>query len=761
MPIKVDRRCFLALGLGLAAGTALSPLPWKLKDDAAVWIQNWPWAPVPKSGESTTVHSVCTLCPGGCGISVRKVGRRAVKIEGLSDYPVNRGSLCPLGYSGLQYLYGPSRITSPMKRIGRRGEGKWRKISWPEGLSMVRERLADLRAHGKPDTLACIVGSDRGTVPYLIDRFLTAYGSPNFIPDTSFLDTHELALYLTQGAQGNIGFDIENADFILSLGCSLFDGWVAPGRMFNILRESAKRRTLIQFEPRLSNTAARASMWIPIEPGTEGALALGIGHVIVRDWLYNFDFINNFSFGFEDWQDNTGKVHSGYRSLVLNQYSPQQTARITGIDAGRIESVARLFAKARRPIAVSGSGQGSVPGRINDCLAVHALNALVGNIGKPGGVIWTDEPDYLSWPEMEIDAIASAGRRRPRIDGGGSQHFPNTPYLLNRLPEVINAAPGNSPVQVLLVADANPLYTLPDTKAAAAALNRIPFIVSFSTFMDETAAHADLLLPHHHFLERYQDVPSPAGTAAAVIGLSRPVVSPQYDTRHIGDTFIAIAQSFGGFIKNAFPWPDYETFLKGTLGNKWDVLVKNGFWINDKIRPQQWFSAFRTPSGRFEFYPLFQDGNGKQQIPVPDFEPAPLEGDPAEFPLVLIPHDTIRIAAGPLAAAPFMMKTVDDTVLKRNVPLVEINPVTAAHIGLCQGDAAILQTAKGRVRVGIYLFDGIKPGLISMPRGLGHSAFSLYVAGKGTNINNLMGMTADPASGLNMAWGIRAALTKI
>ncbi len=133
--MKIDRRSFLSLGIGVAAGTALSPLPWKLTDDLSIWTQNWPWTPVPETGENSYVNSVCTLCPGGCGISVRKVDERGVKNEGMKGHPVNQGGICALGLSGLQLLYGPTRIKTPLIRVGKRGEGQWEKISWEQAIS--------------------------------------------------------------------------------------------------------------------------------------------------------------------------------------------------------------------------------------------------------------------------------------------------------------------------------------------------------------------------------------------------------------------------------------------------------------------------------------------------------------------------------------------------------------------------------------------------------------------------------------------------
>lgn len=759
--MKIDRRCFLSFGLGVTAGTVLSPIPWKLMDDVSIWTQNWPWTPVPAQGEVTEVNTVCTLCSGGCGIRVRKVGERAVKIEGLPDYPINRGSICPQGFSGLQYLYGPMRIKSPMRRVGPRGSGKFAKISWDEALGTVKDKLTDLRTKDIPHTLSCIAGSDRGTVSYLIDRFLTAYGSPNYIRDASFRDAHEMALYLTQGQDAGLGFDFENADFILSFGTGLLDGWGAPGHMLNVIGAGTDK-TVVQVEPRMSDTAVRADKWLPARPGTEGLLALGIGHVIVRDGLYNRDFIDNFSFGFEDWTDESGDTRQGYKALVLNNYAPAHVADLTGINAADIESVARSFANAKTAVAVSGRGQGrGGAGGIDESLAVTSLNALKGNINRPGGIRAVAELDYLSWPEMNVDLTASKGRQQPRVDGAGTDRYPNTRYLINQLPDVINSADGDCPVQALLVANANPLYTMADPEAAKKAFSRIPFIANFSSIMDETALYSDILLPDHYFLEKIQDVPSPTGVTPPVIGLAKPVIKPLYDTRHMADTIITLAKSFGGFIDNAFPWEDYPTFLEQTLVDVWSDLNEKGYWINENDAPKPWLEAFNTGSRKYEFYPAAL-ANEDGQVPDPKVLEGKktLPGNENEYPLVLIPCDSLRLTSGMVAASPFMMKTVEDKVLSGNDGFVEINPDTAARLGLSEGGRAVLKTLTGSARVRVHLSSGIMPGVVALPHGLGHWAPDIYTNGKGINVNTLIGDVPDPVSGMSMAWGARASLKK-
>ncbi|MDI6686729.1 MAG: molybdopterin-dependent oxidoreductase [Desulfobacterales bacterium] len=732
--MKVCRRSFLSLIIGGAAGTALSPLPLKLMDDSSIWTQMWPWTPVPEDGEVSHVGSICTLCPGGCGITVRKVNDRAIKIEGMKGHPVNDGGICVLGLSGLQLLYGPTRVKTPLKRAGARGEGKWEKISWDKAIAEIVKKLGELREKDKSHKVACISGTDRGTVSQLLGRFLTVYGSPNFIRVPSIQDSYELTMHKMQGVQASVGFDFENADFVLSFGSGLIDGWGSPVRMIKANSKWKERGKVVQIESRLSNTAAKADKWVAINPGTEAALALAIANVIIQKSLYNTDFVKNYSSGFEE-----------FKEMVLNEFNPDDVSQITGVSASTIESLAKSFAGSSKPLAVCGQGRGETPGSLNEFMAVYALNALVGNIDKKGGVWTVPDPDYIKWPEVEMDRTASNGMHKARIDGAGSKRYPDTRYLLDRLPNAINSGE-EYPVEALFVAGANPVYTIPDSKAVKEAFNKVPFVVSFSSYMDETAANSDLILPNHVFLERYEDVPTPVGLQKPIISLSKPVVKPQFNTKHLGDVILLIAKSFGGMIAKAFPWDSYEVCLKQTLGNKWDKLINDVFWTDSNFKPAVWGGSFNTPSRKFKF------------VNKSKAEPIKIEGDKQTYPLILMPYNSMRLASGFIGDPPFVIKTVEDTVLKGKEILVEVNPKSAR--GFREGDQAILSTPKGSVKVRVHHFNGIMPGLVALPRGLGHTAYDEYLADKGVNFNELIGPVEDPVSGLNAAWGIRAKLTR-
>ena len=226
--MKIDRRSFLSFLIGGAAGTTLSPLPWKLTDDISIWSQMWPWTPVPEKGEVSYTSSACTLCPGGCGISVRTVEQRAVKIEGLPGHPINDGRLCTLGLAGTQLLYGPRRVKSPLKKVN----GRFVEITWDDAISELATKLKELRNGGHTQRIACISNSDRGTVAELLYRFLTVYGSPQFFRMPSIQDSYELTLGLMQGVRATAGFDIDKSDMVVSFGSGLLEGWGTPVHMF-------------------------------------------------------------------------------------------------------------------------------------------------------------------------------------------------------------------------------------------------------------------------------------------------------------------------------------------------------------------------------------------------------------------------------------------------------------------------------------------------------------------------------------------------
>ena len=805
--IALNRRNFIKWVVGGAVGINLTPLPWKFTDDIAIWTQNWPWLPVPPVGEFSHVNSICTLCPGGCGIKVRKVDKRAVKIEGRTDYPINPGGLCPLGEGGLQLLYNENiRVSGPMKRVGPRGSGEFMPISWDEALQVLGERIRGLRRKGSPETLAAIDGNPvRSSISFMIRRLLQAVGSPNYFRIPSVEDTYTMLNRLMEGNDGPMAYDLENADFVLSFGCGLIEGWGAPGRVINAWRlwrsGPIKGRTkVVQIEARASNTASKADQWFAPRPGTEAALALGLAHVIIRENLYNRDFINGYTFGFKDRYTLDGRKQTGFESLVMEKYTPSIVASITGISASSIASLAKAFAQAKSPIALCGKGKGDLNGSLFEFMAVQSLNALVGNINQPGGVLIQSPLPSGPWPAVEMDDVALEGLLSTRLDQAGSERYPFSLSLINNLSEAI-LDKNQSPIDTLLVFSANPSYTLADTVSFRNALMRVPFIVSFSPFKDETAMMADLILPDHSYLEKTDDVVWPTGLQYPFYGLTQPVVEPLYNTRNSGDVIIQLAQKIGATVGDSFPWETYEVSLmerarglfesgggltrydesspvwKGlsrrqpvstnylSFEDMWHGLKSGGFWY----RPTHNFgyrnALFKTSTGKFEFYSTLIDlavqeategslgiGVVGEEAVLPHYEVPASRTDKQKYPILMIPYELINLSSGWLPNPPYLNKTLFDDQLRKKASFAEINPETAAEYGLKQGDRVIIQSPKGKLPVRINLFEGAMPGVVFLPMGFGHTAYDAYQKDKGVNPLELISGGKDPLSGQTIWW---------
>ncbi len=808
--MKFGRRAFLQFGAGVLGGTLLTPIPWKLAGDSARWTQNWPWEPSPERGEITKVSSVCLLCDGGCGIQVRLVngnsGKRAIYIEGNPESPVNRGGICPLGASGLQFLYAPYRVEQPMKQTKARGDvSGFKPISWEDAgreLSTVLARLRTGAEGGGPQGLACITGRKQSSMYALWQQFFNAYGSPNLFSMPSETDSQEMAAYCMFGRRSPLAFALENASYVLSFGAGLLEGWGAHGRMLASgvtgTGGPAGRPAveLVQVEARFSGTASRAdSGWVPVNPGTEAALALGIAHVIVRNGLYNKEFMEKRAFGFEDWIDPSGKEHKGFKRFVLEEYPPENVAELTGVSKERIEKLAVDFASKKGAVAVWGKDNGCAAGSIYHDLAFMTLNVLTGSFGPGGTMNLMPEVPLTPMPVVNADAIARQGLEKGRVDLLGKVRAPIPGNALHAFVDTV-AGKGPYPIQALLVHEANPLYSLPENTLFKAALEKIDTVVSFSSYMDETACQADLILPNHCAFERYDDVTGIPGAPYACYAVAAPVLPPRLKTKHTGDLVLELAGDLGGSVKESLPWKSYEDFLKervkglavatggavtGAGGKEpwkqaagqspernfkdekdlWKKLAGGSYWCD---APMDLMQHIATQSGDCELACQVLQKHGvmadKDSLYLPHFEPLTPPGSEKEYPFLLVSYRLPNVAAQYLPNPPFMNKTVPDTLLRGSDLFVDVNPKTAGPLGIAEGDRIMVGTPRGEVPVRAHIHPGARPGVIFIAQGFGHTAYDEYVRNKGVNANSVIDVQTDPVTGVGIVWASRAKIRK-
>ncbi len=747
---------------------------------------------------------VCLQCPSGCGLRIRSVNRWPVKLEGIKDYPINKGRLCPKGQSGLQVLYDPDRIRHPLKRKGKRGEGSWEKISWGEGIGLVLEKLKSLRAGGRPEGLMLLGGRYRGHMADLMTRFMEAYGSPNHLGNPArgsegILKGH----FFTMGAKDFLAIHWEEVNFVLSFGSSLLEASRNSLRNlwgYGYLRRGRPgiRGKLVQIDPRFSVTASKADQWIPIRPGTDGALALAISHWMIKEKRYDREFIERHTFGFEDWKGMGGKTHMGFKTLVLNEYSPPVVSSITGIPESAIVQMAEEFSSRRPSIAISGRGVSMQTNGTYSQMAIDCLNALVGSIDSRGGLLLQKKPPFQKWSPVQKDGIAQKGLSRPRIDGAGSMPFPFAEEVPYTLPEKIEKGEPY-PIDTLLLYYTNPLFSIPENGKFRSALEKIPFIVSFSPFMDEGTMLSDLVLPDGTYLERWQDDHAKPGPGYPMFGLRSPALQPFYDVRNTGDVVIQIAKGLGGTISQSFPWNDFQGALKeavrGVFRSKrgsiqgedfdqfWNTLIEKGGWWDPPYPFGEWKKRFSTPSGKFEFYSNTleqglrevsmknQKGLGEilealkieaagDKAFLPHFEKPRSIGDEGQYPFHLINHKLMAMAEGRGANQPFLQEILGPHLSEKWSSWVQINPETAKNLGIKEGDLVWVESKVGKIKTKARLFPGTDPKCIHIPYGQGHKAYGRWAKGRGVNPNDLLVREYDYLGGFLSYYSTRVKVYK-
>lgn len=795
MNLRVKRRDFFRFAGGGALGLAatgvtlqgLSTLNAALEAEAVE---------VPGGPERWSL-GVCTLCPGGCGLRVRTIGKRAVKISGNPLHPVSHGGLCPKGLAGLQQLYHPDRLRAPQKNIGTREQPKWKAVSWDEAIQSVVTGLRQLRDQKQAHATVFVAGIGGHLRNQLFRKFLHAYGSPNFLEAPCGMEANQVAAYLQQGMSEGLAYDLEATRYLLSFGVNLLDGWGAPVRTmraFGKWRDSAggRRTKLVQIEPRFSVTAARADEWVPLQPGTEAALALGIAYVLISEGLYDARFVSERTFGFEDWVDDAGGRHMGFRSLVLGEYRLNEVAALTDVPAETILRLGREFGRNRPALALGGYQTSTLPSDPWTALAVHSLNALVGSVEVPGGML--SRPPL---PGTEASSPEPGNHVLPPAVTIGTSLQPRAD--LTRLPEAILSGKPYA-VRAVLIHGVDPVFSLPNGQDFAQALSRVPFVVSFSSFLNETTAFADVILPDSTDLEKWQEAVAPPGFPTPLLSVSPPAMEAVHDTRDTAGVVLEMARALGGPSATALPFARFEDALRahaeqlfaarvgyaftGGAEETWNrLLERSGWWAptfstTDELWEQmkarggwweptyfygEWNRVLQTPSGKFEFCSQrlahwaaqhrkeveaagFKSGDDHLGLPR---QPR-LASLPPDFPLLLVPIEVLPLSGGTGGGLPLLQQIVGVNVFEKWESWLEMNPATAQALGLEDREFVWVESPRGRARVRLRLFAGARPGVVHMPLGYGQTQGPEW-ARRGVNPFQLIVIERDPLTGMLQA----------
>ena len=710
---NIDRREFFKLvgagGIGVGAGFMLGET---IRHPVEYLVPEVIPPEEFSAGIATWYNTVCTLCPAGCGISVRTREGRAKKIEGNPAHPVNQGRLCALGQAGLQQLYNPDRLTGPLVRTGD-GSGvsaNFLPTSWEEGLSTVAERLGQLRAQRQGDRVYLLSQGVRGHLDRLFEQFMTQLGSEHLL---HYDFAHPHTLYAANefffGEQNLPYYDLENCRYLLSFGADYLGTWLSPvhyGLGFGRSRQSHEARGhFVQIEPRLSLSGAAADEWVAARPGSEGLLALGLAQHIVSAGHYE-------GADRDDW------------AAALAPYSTERVADLTGVSAATLMQLAEAFAQTQPSLAIGGDGVANHSNGFDTLVAINALNYLAGNLGKPGGLVFN-----------------------PASGFGAASHTRQASY--RSLLELAEQA-RQGKIEVLILNNTNPLFTLPAAAGFKEALANIPLIVSLSSFMDDTTAQADLILPSHTYLESWgDDIPEP-GVGFPIGTLAQPVVAPLYNTRATGDIILGLAHGLG--LEETLPWSSMKEYLRQgwqeiyqrgpgsqsttaeSFDSFWRKVLKAGVWGEKTHRDHQPFTLAKTV------------------IDSIDAPAAEFSGTPEAYPFVLHPYLSNSLHDGRGANLPWMQELPDPMTSVVYGSWVEINPDTARQLGVSEGDLVEVQSPHGTVVAPVYVYPAIMPDVIAMPIGQGHGEFGRYARNRGTNPLQILAPQIEPHTG-SLAWG--------
>ena len=703
---SVGRRTFLKV-LGSAAPAAVvaacSPIP----PEKIIPYVVPPEDVIP--GVATWYASVCGECPAGCGTLVRTREGRAVKVEGNPEHPVNRGSLCIRGQASLQGLYNPDRIAGPRQRRTTNAganQSVLEPVEWEQAQQQLVEQLQAVRESGPPGRIAIVTPLTSGTLHDLVETWADGVGARRVTYEPFAYEAIRAANRATFDRDAVPHHDFSSPDLVVSFGADFQETWLSTVGHTRDHSEARRVRNgqksrFVQLEPRMSLTGASADEWVEIQPGTEGLVAAAMVRVIVDEGRVQIPLVDG---------DPTSRLGE-----LLGDYTPESVADAAGISADRIRELARAFADPSagpgRSLAV-GSGIATSGHQATAAqIAINLLNYVAGNIGST--VVFGPDTNW-----------GQAGTFREMAE--------------------LTTAMRNGEIELLILHDVNPVHTMPGGAEFTAALEAVPFVVTTSSYPDETSARAHLVLPTHTPLESWGDSVPRAG----VRGLMQPVMRPVFDTKHFGDILLESARELGGEASAGLPRRgEFFDLLQDT----WEDLqpVPEVDPDSDAEPPEVDFDDFWAEAQRRGgFFEVVEPATVElNPVLIDSGIDSGLEVAPTGRTLDLLVYPSLHYYDGRGANRPWLQEIPDPLMKTTWGSWVEASTQTAQAIGAEEGQLVRLTSDHGTVDVSLLVNDQLRDGVVAIPIGQGHTGYGRYAAGRGINPLTLLSGDPDPDSG--------------
>ncbi|MGD2125549.1 MAG: molybdopterin-dependent oxidoreductase [Desulfobacteraceae bacterium] len=645
--------------------------------------------------ETKEILTDCSLCYHSCGCRVTVEEGRAVKIRGLDSHPLNKGRLCPKGASALDVIYSPERLRRPMKR----SNGRFEEISWDQALDEIAGKLKGLKEKFDPQVLGVFSGSigvENLEMAGLVQRFKAAFGSPNFFSVESVCYRMRIRVrqmtfgrYAVEEMDSNLyilwGHNPDHSDFPLK---------------FALKKNLKKGAKLVVIDPKRIDLADQAHMYLRIRPGTDGALALAMMNVIINEKLYDQEFVEKHTFGFDKLVPHVQK------------YSPEWAEEVTWVPAEEMRKLARLFAGTKGASIFQGTcTHDQTANGTQNSRAFAVLQAITGNINVPGG--WVTSP----FPRFGNMGLSVEG------DPVGSDQYPLFFEIWGRKSPygVVTVVPESIPekLKAFLVVGGNPLISMPDSNAFGEAFRKLDLLVVHDLFMTDTGRAAHYVLPACSHLEKW-GVAYTYNVCHSIpfLMLRKKCIEPLHESWSEWKFLSELGKRLG--MEEQFPWKSEEELVAFELapsGCSFDYLLhekpEGDFYARKRYEIPD--GLFRAPSGRIELYSEALENVGFDPLPAFLEPERGLNRAKKEFlekyPLIL------STGSRNLYYTHSQHRKVGRLRKMSPEPVAEIGLMTAEKFGIKDGDEVVIETNRGQVRMKARLDERITEGVVLVPHG--------------------------------------------
>ncbi len=717
---KISRRGFLGAMAGAGAGVLVPR-----SADSRTIPPGW-------SGDRRVhkVATICEMCFWRCGVLASVADGKVVRVEGNPDHPLNRGRLCARGNAGVDLLNDPDRLTHPLLRTGKRGEGKLKRATWNEALDFLAERLTAIRDKHGPEAVAFF---PHGIGSRFFGTLMKAYGTPNSA-EPSFAQCRgprDVGYQLTfgRGLGSPEPVDLEEARMIVLIGSHIGEN-VFTSQVTAFAEGLARGAKLIAVDPRFSTAAAKADWWLPVRPGTDIALLLAWMHVLVTERLYDAEYLAAHALGFDRLVDH------------VREFTPEWAQPITDIPAETIRATARAMGEAKPAVVVHPGRHATWYGDDTQrSRAMALLTALLGSWGRKGGIFLP-----VSIPRGSFETPEFPESERGRADGAGTT-YPLASEDMGVTNGLIDATLSEQPYPIKgwIVYGQNMIESIPQPERTRKAIEKLDLLAVVDVMPVEQIDLADVVLPEAIYLERY-DPPVLGETARRpFVSVRMPACEPRGEARP--GWWIAKELAKRLKLEEYFPWesPDQhlDTILEPMEVNRDELVAKGAIefpsmpYLEDRAAAGE--PLFETDSGKIELYSQALADLGAD--PLPKYTP------PAPP-----PEGFFRLIYGRAPAHSFA-RTQNNRLLHGLMPENEawLNVRRAEALGLHDGDRIVLENVAGTRSLPVRLFatEGIREDCLYLVHGFGQKARGMRRANaRGASDTALMSeVKVDPLMG--------------